>query len=106
MEFLKCELKENNLMIHTLLTKPPKVPHQENIKRWKPNTCLVVGDSTRSGIQENRLSINQLFKVRVLPRAYVSDCYHYPEPLMEKCPRKLNIHAGTNVPWIKNPVKY
>ena len=81
---------------------PPKIPNQENKKRWKPNTCLVVGDSILNGIQQNRMSKNQLFKVRVFPGAHVSDFYHYLEPLMEKRPAKLIIHAGTNDAVEKN----
>ena len=48
------------------------------------------------------MSKNQLFKVRVFPGAHVSDFYHYLEPLMEKRPAKLIIHAGTNDAVEKN----
>ena len=74
---------------------PPKPPHHSK-KAWNENTLLIVGDSILNGIQENRMSFNGSIKVRPFPGAVVNDFYNYLEPLMEKKPEKLIIHAGSN----------
>ena len=63
---------------------------------------MIVGDSTLNGIQENRMSSNNSIKVRAFSGAMVNDFYNYLEPLMEKTPDKLIIHAGTNDTMEKN----
>ena len=43
--------------------KPPKSPNYIKKTPWKRNTCLVVGDSILNGIQEDKMSSNQMIKV-------------------------------------------
>ena len=64
--------------------------------KWPPNTCLIVGDSILSGLQENRMSKRSLVKVRVFKGSRVADFYHYLEPLLQKSPSKIIFHAATN----------
>ena len=75
---------------------PPYRPNRSKKKPWKKGVCLIVGDSTLNGLTENRMSSNGTIIVRPFPGAIVGDFYNYLEPLMEKLPSKLIIHAGTN----------
>ena len=81
---------------------PPIPPSKSNKKPWPPNTCLIVGDSTLNGLNESRMSKNKQIVVRSFSGAVVNDFYNYLEPLMEKKPSKLIIHAGTNDTTNKN----
>ena len=48
------------------------------------------------------MSFNNLIKVRSFSGTVVNDFYNYLEPLMDKIPSKLSIHAGTNDAIINN----
>ena len=75
---------------------PPKPPRKTQKKPWNPSTCLIVGDCTLNGLSEGRMSKNKTIVVRSSSGAVVGDFYNYLEPLMEKKPSRLIIHAGTN----------
>lgn len=84
---------------------PPKLPIppiKRSKKSWPPNTCLIVADSTLNGLNEGKMSKNKKIVVRSFSGAVVNDFYNYLEPLMEKKPSKLIIHAGTNDTSSKN----
>ena len=91
---------DNNMMLPNYL--PPKQPIYTKKKPWKKGTCLIVGDSTLNGLKESKMSYNGTIVVRSFPGAVVGDFYNYLEPLMEKLPSKLVIHAGTNDSINKN----
>ena len=49
---------------HNAPQEPPKPPNYKKKTLWKRNTCLVVDDSTLNGLQEDKMSANQMIKVR------------------------------------------
>ena len=57
-------------------------------QKWPEGTCLIIGSSTISGLQEKRMSGK--FKVRPHPGATISDIYHHVIPMVEK---KKNIRG-------------
>ena len=67
-----------------------------SIPNWQENTTLLVGDSMLRGIREDGLSRRRLVKVRCFPGAIINDFYYYLVPLMERKPKNVIIHAGTN----------
>lgn len=75
---------------------PPMPPNNLYKSKWKNNTCLIVGDSTLNGVQEKRMSSNNLIKVRIFSGAKIVDFYNYLVPLMAKCPSRVIIQAGCN----------
>ena len=48
--------------------KPPKPPNHTKKTPWKRNTCLVVGDSTLNGIQEDKNVFQSKDKSTSIPR--------------------------------------
>ena len=63
---------------------------------WKTDTVLIAGDSILLGIEENRLRTKFSVKVRSFPGATIDDMYSYLIPLLEKQPKVLILHVGTN----------
>ena len=64
---------------------------------WPAGTCLIVGDSILTGIDEKRLSNkNQLVKVRDFRGATIDDLKHHLVPLLKKEPDNIILHIGTN----------
>ena len=57
----------------------------------------VVGDSTVSDIEENRISRQwRKVKVKSFPGAAIEDIYDYIKPLLKKCSKNIILHIGTN----------
>ena len=65
-------------------------------KKWKKNTTLIVGDSIISGIEEKRISLNNVVKVRTFVGASTHYMKDYIKPLLKKCPTTIFLHIGTN----------
>lgn len=64
---------------------------------WPAGTCLIVGDSILTGIDERKLSNpNQLVKVRDFRGASIDDLKHHLVPLLKKEPEHIILHVGTN----------
>ena len=64
---------------------------------WPTGTCLIVGDSILTGIDEKRLSRNnQVVKVRDFRGATIDDLKHHLVPLLKKKPEHIILHIGTN----------
>ena len=64
---------------------------------WPAGTCLIVGDSILTGIDEKRLSRNnQVVKVRDFRGATIDDLKHHLVPLLKKKPEHIILHIGTN----------
>ena len=64
---------------------------------WLTGTCLIVGDSILTGIDEKRLSRNnQVVKVRDFRGATIDDLKHHLVPLLKKKPEHIILHIGTN----------
>ena len=64
---------------------------------WSAGTCLIVGDSMLTGIDEKRLSRNnQVVKVRDFRGATSDDLKHHLAPLLKKKPEHIILHTGTN----------
>ena len=70
------------------LTSQEKKTEEENkngIKHsWPKGKCTVIGDSMVAGIDERKMSIKPLIKVRSFSGATFSDMYHYLVPILEK----------------------
>ena len=64
---------------------------------WPAGTCLIVGDSILTGIDEKRLlRNNQVVKVRDFRDATIDDLKHHLVPLLKKKPEHIILHNGTN----------
>ena len=62
---------------------------------WKKGIVLIVGDSIRSGLRENKMTFRRNTKVRFFPGARIQDMYYYLVPLLRKRPDKIILHVGT-----------
>ena len=62
-------------------------------KLWNKGTCLVIGDSTLNGIQEELRGPN--FKVRAHSDAIIQDIYSYIAPLLPRNPTYVILMVGT-----------
>ena len=67
-----------------------------NKDTWPLETILIIGDSMIHGIDEKRLSKDKVIKVRSFPGAKIDDFYNYIVPLINKKPKQVIFHAGTN----------
>ena len=56
--------------------------------------CLIMGDSTLNGLQQELMG--KCDKVRAFPSAIIKDFYDYAIPLIRKKPSFLTLMAGTN----------
>ena len=64
---------------------------------WPAGTCLIVGDSILTGIDEKRLlRNNQVVKVQDFRDATIDDLKHHLVPLLKKKPEHIILHNGTN----------
>ena len=64
---------------------------------WPPGTCVIVGDSIITGIEENRFqNIGHKVKIFDYRGATIDDLHHHIIPLLKKKPDHLILHAGTN----------
>ena len=85
----------------TAKTKNDKANNDEtpgNFKHaWPAGTCLIVGDSIWTGIDEKRLSRNnQVVKVRDFRGATIGELKHHLVPLLKKRPEHIILNIGTN----------
>ena len=69
---------------------------QQNNKKWRKCTTLILGDSTISGLMEKKMSRNRKIKVRYSPGTQIKNMYYYAIPLLEKKPENIILHLGTN----------
>jgi len=61
------------------------------------NTTVIMGDSMLSGIDEEKLKVNyKNIKVRYFPGASINDMKHYSIPILNKKPKNIILHIGTN----------
>ena len=96
MAFLKQKSSEYNSK-----EKKDKANNDEtpgNFKHaWPDGTCLIVGDSILTGIDEKRLSRNnQVVKVLDFRGATIDNLKHHLVPLLKKKPGHIILHIGTN----------
>ena len=63
---------------------------------WPAGTCVIVGDSIITGIDEKRLSKNRLVKVHDFRGATLADINHHIIPILKKKPDVIILHVGTN----------
>ena len=83
--------KEKNGKVNSVKT-PGNFKHA-----WLAGTCLIVGDSILTGIDEKRLSRNnQVVKVRDFRGATIDDLKHHLVPLLKKKPEHIILHIGTS----------
>ena len=67
-----------------------------NVQRWPEDTVLVCGDSIIAGIEEKRLHRLGKVKVRCFKGATVENLHSHLVPLLQKQPKTIIIHIGTN----------
>jgi len=61
------------------------------------NTTVIMGDSMLAGIDEEKLKVNyKNIKVRYFPGASINDMKHYSIPILNKKPKNIILHIGTN----------
>ena len=63
---------------------------------WPADTCVIVGDSIITGIDEKRLSKDLLVKVHDFRGATLADINHHVIPILKKKPDVIILHVGTN----------
>ena len=64
---------------------------------WPAGTCLIVGDSILTGIDEKRLSRNnQVVKVQDVRGVTIDNLKHHLLHLLKKKPEHIMLHIGTN----------
>ena len=63
---------------------------------WPAGTCVIVGGSIITGIDEKRFSKNRLVKVHDFRGATLADINHHIIPILKKKPDVIILHAGTN----------
>ena len=78
-----CDKKDENV-----------IEGAESQIHWKRGTCLIMGDSTLNGLQQELMGPR--FIVRVFPGAVIKDFYDYTIPLLRKKPSYIILMIGTN----------
>ena len=64
---------------------------------WPAETCLIVGDSILTGVDEKRLTgNNQVLKVRDFRGATIDNLKCHLAPLLKKKPEHIILYIGTN----------
>ena len=87
----ECNRKEKNDKVNSDET-PGNFKHA-----WPAGSCLIVGDSILTGIDEKRLARNnKVVKVRDFRGATIDDLKHHLVPLLKKKPEHIILHIGTN----------
>ena len=69
---------------------------KETKHTWPAGTCVIVGDSIITGIDEKRLSKNRLVKVHDFRGATLADINHHIIPILKKKAEVIILHVGTN----------
>ena len=70
---------------------PKKTKHT-----WPADTCVIVGDSIITGIDEKSLSKNLLVKVHDFRGVTLADINYHIIPILKKKPDVIILHVGTN----------
>ena len=83
------EVSDENCTINEASSKETK-------HTWPAGTCVIVGDSTITGIDEKRLSKNRLVKVHDFRGAIVAHINHHIIPILKKKLDVIILHVGTN----------
>ena len=65
-----------------------------NETAWKDNTTLIIGDSMLYGLEEEKMK--RKTKIRMFRGSTIDDMYHYITPLLQKNPKNIILHVGTN----------
>ena len=72
-------------------------PNNKNINNeaiWEDNTTLIIGDSMIYGLEEEKMK--RKTKIRMFRGSTIDDMYHYMTPLLQKKPKNIILHVGTN----------
>ena len=79
-------------------TKKTGEGNKNGIKHsWPKGTCVVIGDSMVTGIDEHKMSSKRLIKVRSFPGAATcSHMYYYLVPILKRKLKHVILHVGTN----------
>ena len=79
-------------------TKKTGEGNKNGIKHsWPKGTCVVIGDSMVTGIDEHKMSSKRLIKVRSFPGAATcSHMYYYLVPILKRKLEHVILHVGTN----------
>ena len=85
----RSEVSDENCTINE--ASPKETKHT-----WPIGTCVIVGDSIITGIDEKRLSKNRLVKVHDFRGATLADINHHIIPILKKKPDVIILHVGTN----------
>ena len=72
------------------------IQKKEKPDTYPPNSCVLIGGSILNGIMERNFSNNCSVKVRKFPGATADNLQHHALPIIQKQPKYLIIHAGTN----------
>ena len=85
----RSKVSDENCTINE--ASPKEIKHT-----WPVGTCVIVGDSIITGIDEKRLSKNRLVKVHDFRSATLTDINHHIIPILKKKPDVIILHVGTN----------
>ena len=88
-ETARSEVSDENCTINE--ASPKEIKHT-----WPAGTCVIVGDSIITGIDEKRLSKNRLVKVHDFEGATLAYINHHIIPIIKKKPDVIILHVGTN----------
>ena len=69
---------------------------KETKHTWPAGTCVIVGDSIITGIDEKRFSKNRLVKLHDFRGATLADINHHIIPILKKKADVIILHVGTN----------
>ena len=73
-----------------------KVSAKEIEHTWPPDTCVLMGNSIITGIDEKRLSKNHFVKLHDFRGATLADINYDVIPILKKKQDVIILHAGTN----------
>ena len=85
----KSQVSTENCTINE--ASPKEIKHT-----WPAGTCVIVGDSIITGIDEKRFSKNHLVKVHDFRGATLADINHHIIPILKTKPDVIILHVGTN----------
>ena len=85
----RSEVSDENCTINE--ASPKETKHT-----WPAGTCVIMGDSIITGIDEKRLSKNRLVKVHDFRGATLADINHHIIPILKKKSGVIILHVGTN----------
>ena len=72
----------------------PNNKNRNNEAIWEDNTTLIIGDSMIYGLEEEKMK--RKTKIQMFRGSTIDDMYHYITPLLQKKPKNIILHVGTN----------